>query len=275
METERFEELLKRWQDGEASPSDLGELEAFLRGDARCRRELVHSTLLEVQLCRRYPVSGERVDSATPRIASRRPAPGRKRILEVAAALLVFGVSGVAAGRLFFSTPETAGPSPAAAAPSAPAHPAPQEPTPAPAPAGNKYARRLDRAMLTLSEAVDRAQAAAPGVAYRAVLKDEDGRIQFSVKVAQKSQVADVDLDARTGELLEEPEVENYDLSTLVGATKISLQQAIAAALRYAPGRALEAEFELKSGKPQAEVKVLGDGGVRKVKLDGQTGEIR
>lgn len=73
----RFEELLQRWQEGEATAVELAEFEAILKNDARYRRALVSTVRVEAAL-------------------DRAPAPvarTRRRWLEAAAAILLVGIS--------------------------------------------------------------------------------------------------------------------------------------------------------------------------------------
>jgi uncharacterized membrane protein YkoI len=91
--------------------------------------------------------------------------------------------------------------------------------------------------------------------------------------VAQGSKILEVNLSAKTGEVVE-TDTENEDQSKLVQAAKITLKQAIEAALKKAPGKAVAAELEMKDAKVQAEVKVFADGKVQKVYVDGTTGQV-
>jgi len=91
MDATRFEELLMRWQDGDASAAEVSEFEGLLRDHAEFRRALVGSVLLEAGLHRRYAAT----KAAT-------PAPARKRTWEAAAAMVVVAVSLFAVGRLIF-----------------------------------------------------------------------------------------------------------------------------------------------------------------------------
>ena len=50
----RFDDLLRRWSDAEASVEELAELEGLLRSDARYRRALVRLVRLDVDLYARY-----------------------------------------------------------------------------------------------------------------------------------------------------------------------------------------------------------------------------
>ncbi|HZE99613.1 MAG TPA: PepSY domain-containing protein, partial [Planctomycetota bacterium] len=90
MDFSRFEELLKLWQDGDASPAELQEFEALLRSDPAFRKELVGSVLLESALYRRYAA------------AAAAPAVRKSRRWEAAAAIVVAAVSLFAVGRLLF-----------------------------------------------------------------------------------------------------------------------------------------------------------------------------
>lgn len=379
MDVTRFEELLMRWQDGDASAAEIREFEGLLRDHANLRRALVGSVLLEAGLHRRY---------TTPAAAA--PAlPFRKRRWEAAAALLVVAISLFAVGRLLYRgddprvvqgevwsqgapaaalrdgqafevrglTPATiqfrdgaraildagsAGTMPTAAVPlqlsrgggsfQVDADAAPfrvttpvggfsasnaqywvllRPPTrksvkrpelivettrgsvdvdawetrttvPAgarhvfgpPLPAGGvDYAGLLNKSTMSLSAAIGRAQAAGAGVPVHAEIEEEDGRASFSVGMALENKFREIDLDLKTGQVLQD-ETEEEDHSRIAAAVKLPLQALIEKALETVAGRAVEAEFELKGGRLRAEIKVYGPDGLREVKLDGETGEI-
>jgi len=95
MEGSRFEDLLRLWQDDEASASDLAELAELLKGDPELRREVVRASLLEVHLYRHY------AGSLTARRTSSR------RSLEAAAAIVVLAVSSFLLGRLFLRSEDS------------------------------------------------------------------------------------------------------------------------------------------------------------------------
>ncbi len=99
MDAARFDDLLRAWQDGEASDAQLQELEAFLRSDPRFRRELVNSVLLEVNLYGRSAKAGAGAATTVARSPLR-----RRKFLELAAAAIVLGVSAIAVGRLLTRT---------------------------------------------------------------------------------------------------------------------------------------------------------------------------
>ncbi len=375
MSTARFDELLRSWQDGEASPGDLRELEDLLRNDPLHRRALVGSVLLEVSLYGRYAKS-----TAQPKAA-----PRRIRRLEAAAAVLVAAVSLGAVAVLLLRPEEpahrvlagevwTAG-TPARSllegvtydvrgedqaslrlkessniflsAGSAFVIRNGQDPAQRVlelvrgagsfsvvrgpgsfrletaagsvstrggafsaalqksgtrlavavttggvevdyagarhlvaagqartfAPPSGRYQKYLDAAKFTLAEAVVKALEAAPGSAVSVKLDEDDGRIAFTVRIAQDRRVREIDLDAGTGAVFEN-EQKNSDHSKLVAAFQISLQTAIQSAVKRVPGSAVEAEFELEYGRARAEVEILSDGKLWEVVVDGKTGEI-
>lgn len=100
MEADRFEDLLRAWQDGDASAAELAELEAALREDSSRGRALVEVALLEAQLYAFYGAqAGARPSGEA---ASESPAASRpkRRWAEVAAAAVLLAVSAVGVGRL-------------------------------------------------------------------------------------------------------------------------------------------------------------------------------
>jgi uncharacterized membrane protein YkoI len=370
MDASRFEELLRLWQDGEASASDQAELAELLKGDPELRREVVLAGLLDVHLYRRYASS-----------PAARKSP-RWRPLEAAAAVLVFAVTAFLLGHLFLRHEDPAhrvaggevwsdgtrtstlleghpfdvrGTAPASLrlkdgslavlAPGSSGmlaagggvdlargsgsfslHGPHRLTTPAgtlsaadtevqivlrklprelvvdvtrgsaeiesfgrreqlsagqrrifgpPMPAGGiDYAKLFDGATLGLFEAIDRATALVPGVPIHAAIEDEDGVPVLSVSVAWEGRVREFDFDVRTGKVLED-DTEEEDRSRLVASLKIPLKAALAKAIESHPGRPVEAEVELKNGRPRIEVKILTDGGIREVQVDGESGDIR
>src|SRR5579862_6777399 len=133
-------------------------------------------------------------------------------------------------------------------------------------------AQLLKKTGLTLSEAIQKAAAiAGQGTVVGAELEEEDGKVIYSVEVAQGNKILEVNLDAKTGEKVN-TETENEDKSAVAQALKVSVGQAIEAALQKKPGLAFNAEAEVEDGKPEIEVKILSDGKVYKVEVDGVTG---
>lgn len=94
----RFDDLLRRWSDAEASVEELAELEGLLRSDARYRRALVRLVRLDVDLYARY------ARSAAPEAGLR---PGRN--LQRVAAMLAVGLSIAAAAWLMLRAPADPG----------------------------------------------------------------------------------------------------------------------------------------------------------------------
>ncbi|HYF00225.1 MAG TPA: PepSY domain-containing protein [Planctomycetota bacterium] len=89
----RFDDLLRRWSDAEATVEELAELESLLRADARYRHALVRMVRLDVDLYARYARS----------VPAARTSPGRN--LARAAAVLAVGVSLMAAAWLLLRAP--------------------------------------------------------------------------------------------------------------------------------------------------------------------------
>ena len=132
------------------------------------------------------------------------------------------------------------------------------------------YEILLRGAKLTLGEAIARATQSAPGaVALHAELETDKGRIVFSIEIAVGARTLCLKLDARDGKILDRDDDERDEESKSRSAT-IPLAEAVERALRKAPGRAVEAEMKAS----RIEVKVVVDGKLMKVRLDGRTGDI-
>ncbi|HEU4339199.1 MAG TPA: PepSY domain-containing protein [Planctomycetota bacterium] len=67
---------------------------------------------------------------------------------------------------------------------------------------------------------------------------------------------------------------QDSSLATVAPALKVSLSKAIETALAKVDGQALNAEVELENGKAMIEVKILSNGKIWEVEIDGTTGAI-
>lgn len=255
MEAGRFDDLLRLWQDGDASPAELEELGAALRENPERRRELVRSVLVDVNLYGRYAVAGSRASSAT-----------RSRRWELVAAVLVLALSAVLVGRLLLMK-EDPRPAGTIATPPKPAPALPRDPRVA------RIHRLLDRATVALPQALDAALGAGPGVPVKAELDEEEGTLAWTIHLSLDRKTREVEVDAVSGAILE-AQVEDDDASSVAAALKISLRKAIETALAAVPGRALEAEAEFERARIVVEVKILHEEGIREVVVDGTTGEL-
>jgi len=130
----------------------------------------------------------------------------------------------------------------------------------------------LQKTSMSLSEAIQKATAIAKqGTVVAAEIEEEDGKVLFSVEFAQGDKIFEVNLDAKTGEQVK-TETENEDKSAVAKALKVTVSQAIEAALQKKPGLAFTAEAEVEDGKPEVEVKIWSEGKVWKVEVDGTSG---
>ena len=139
---------------------------------------------------------------------------------------------------------------------------------------GQDWKKLLETAKGPLTEAISKALAEAKdGVATGAEIEDEGGKIRYSVDVAQGAKKTEFVFDAADWKLLEK-DTEDEDQSKLVKAAKITLPQAIEAALKKTPGHAVLAELEMDGDKPKANVKVFAGGKVTVVTVDAVSGEV-
>lgn len=134
------------------------------------------------------------------------------------------------------------------------------------------WADRLKKCTLTLAEAVLKGLAQTEqGAGFHVELEQDGERLVFSVDIADKHQTINVVIDAVSGKSLETTP-ENEDHAAEVAAAKVPLASAIETALKAVPGQAVEAELELRSGKPVAEVRIFADGRIARVLVDCETG---
>jgi uncharacterized membrane protein YkoI len=144
-----------------------------------------------------------------------------------------------------------------------------------PAAAGAQdWGKLLETAKAPLSEAIAKAMAEAKdGVATGAEIEDEGGKVRYAVDVSQGAKKLEVVLDAANWAVLEKAS-EDEDQSKLVQASKVTLVQAIEAALKKVPGKAVLAELGMEGDKPRVSVKVFGDGKLTQVSVDAASGEV-
>jgi uncharacterized membrane protein YkoI len=233
MDARRFDDLLQRWQDGDAGAAELEELAGLLRQDPLRRRELVLSIRLELNLHRKYAPA----PSAS---------PARRWRWEAVAAALVLAISAFLVGRLLLMRQ---------------APPQEQIKLPArPAPIG-------------LLRAIELAVASGAGVPVKAEVESEDESTVYSIALALGSRTREVELDLASGKVIEE-EIESGDRSAVAAALKVPLRAAIEKALEAVPGRPVAAEARIEGGSVVIEVSLIAGSTVRKIVVDGGSGQI-
>jgi uncharacterized membrane protein YkoI len=132
----------------------------------------------------------------------------------------------------------------------------------------------LKEATVTLPEAIEKAlPEIKDGSAISARLAEDKGRVLYVVGVAQGTTGVRLYIDAKTKEVVQKIALKK-SYAALIAASKLTPAKAIEAALLKVPGKATKVEFELKKGKPIAEVLVFKDGKTFEVKLDAVTGSV-
>jgi uncharacterized membrane protein YkoI len=141
-------------------------------------------------------------------------------------------------------------------------------------PARHSPEKLLKEATVTLPEAVEKAlPEIKDGSAISARLAEDKGRVLYVVTIAQGATGTRLYIDAKTKEVVQKAALKK-SYAALIGASKLTLAKAVEAALLKVPGKATKVEFELKKGKPIAEVIVFKDGKTFEVKLDAVTGSV-
>lgn len=132
----------------------------------------------------------------------------------------------------------------------------------------------LKEATVSLPEAVEKAlPEIKDGNAVAARLKEDKGRVLFVVSIAQGETATRLSIDAKTKEIVEKAALKK-SYAKLLGASKVTLAKAVEVAVAKVPGKATRVGFELKKGKPIAEVIVFKDGKSFEVKLDAVSGSV-
>ncbi|HVR85681.1 MAG TPA: PepSY domain-containing protein [Planctomycetota bacterium] len=137
------------------------------------------------------------------------------------------------------------------------------------------YAKLLEMAKISLTEAIAKASKEVPGgTPVSAYVEDNEGKPRFFLYVAKDTKTVEIAMDLKDGTVTQK-ETLNEDDSKLVSATKISLAKAIETALKKVPGKAVYADFDLdEKGPVEAEVDVFAAGKVTKVYINAVTGDV-
>jgi uncharacterized membrane protein YkoI len=138
----------------------------------------------------------------------------------------------------------------------------------------NKPAELIQKSKVTLPDVITKSlPEVKEGTPFFAKLKEEKGKVVYTVSFAQGTSSIKLSIDALTNEVLSRT-TEKKDHSKTISAAKITMVSAIEAAVKKVPGKASRANFYCKKGKPMAEVIVVKDGKLFEVKLDAATGAV-
>lgn len=136
------------------------------------------------------------------------------------------------------------------------------------------YDALLRDARVTLVEALElAAEGSKAALPYHADLETESGRVIFAVDLVVGGRTLEVKIDARDGKILKRKNEDDED-EPCVEPSSIPLARAVTLALEEVPGRAVEAEFKRVLGQVRVDVTIVQDGQVKRVRLDGRTGEV-
>ncbi len=271
MDSERFEELLFRWRQGEATAGQLAELEALLKADPGRRRVLAESFLLEAHLYRAYAGRNALDDlrqEAGPQAPEAPRKPGGHR-LERVAAILVFALTAGALAFLFLRPRE-------GVQEAVPGRGRVHGATASKVPEADRgqLDRLLGKAGIDLAGAIRIALADVPGgSACEAHLEEEDGRAVFTIRIGQGRKIQEVQVDAGTGAVVRRRPAEG-DPSGSLQPFKVPLGDIVETAVRRVAGTPFQVELEEEGGRTRGKVKILHAGRVSLVWLDTQSGEV-
>jgi uncharacterized membrane protein YkoI len=136
----------------------------------------------------------------------------------------------------------------------------------------------LQQTRLSLSQAIDAAEKAVPGRAFDAQLDIDDGSPRFDVDlITTQGDHVEMHVNASTGAALQHKNkgsASSKDKKRL-DASKITLKQALDAALKHTPGTAVEVELGNDWGRHVIAVDVLTNAGQRmEIKVNPADGTV-
>jgi uncharacterized membrane protein YkoI len=134
----------------------------------------------------------------------------------------------------------------------------------------------LDVAKFDLNKALDMAQKKVLDGKPLAVRTEvQQGEPRFGVYFLDGDKIREVELNAVSGEMAKNKELEKFkgqtpaEIRKMLDNEKVSLKDAIArSTTEVKNGKPFEAELELKSGKPVVEVEILDAGKITRVRID-------
>ncbi len=155
----------------------------------------------------------------------------------------------------------------------------------------NQKKQQHKMARISIFKAIEIASSRFKGTPVEAELEAEDGYLVYEVELLTGGgNITEVVIDAGNGSILkqerdeedgdEEDETEDHDgdegENSLRGQTKISLWDALKAALAARPGTAVEAELDRENGRWLYSVEIVdANDKAFEVKVDAGTGEVR
>ncbi len=133
-----------------------------------------------------------------------------------------------------------------------------------------------EMARITILKAIDIATARFEGTALEAELETEDGYLVYEVGVSTADgAVMEIVIDAGNGSILKTEQEEDEEEVLLGKSAKISLKDALKAAIAAWPGTVVEAELERKKGHLIYNVQIVNaDRKTSEVAVDAITGEV-
>ncbi len=143
---------------------------------------------------------------------------------------------------------------------------------------GNDEAEYARMAKESLDDAVKAALQVVPGKVLEVELENEDGYLVYDVEILKADrQIVDVKIDAGTGKFLKLDNERNdgENEAKYAAKAKVSLDDAVKAALQVVPGKVLEVELENEDGHLVYGVKIVKtDKQIADVEIDAETGKL-
>ena len=128
-------------------------------------------------------------------------------------------------------------------------------------------------APVSLTQAIDTAEAETRGRALEAEAEAEHGQVLYEISTLVAGEVHEVTIDPQTGTILK-TEIEAAEAGEVPPDGSMEIAVAIAAAEAAGSGTAIEAEFEIEDGMAVYEVEVAGNDTVVEVTVDAATGDV-
>jgi uncharacterized membrane protein YkoI len=139
---------------------------------------------------------------------------------------------------------------------------------------GPDYPKMLGEAKYSLSESLDKGlKEAGEGTVVKAMIEVEGGKTIYTMDIAQGTKICEVNLAVGDGSVVAK-DIENEDRTAIVKAFKITLKQAIDAAVKKTNGKAVAAELVVKGDHAEAIVQVWADSKLVKASVDSAKGEV-
>lgn len=138
-------------------------------------------------------------------------------------------------------------------------------------------------AKTSLVQAISTVEQQGGGQAVQAEAREDKGAMRYVITTLSKGKATKTLVDPETGTVVDAASKgvlsrmfgdDEESEHSGIGTSKFSLAAAVTMAEQQSGGKAVEAGFKNKHGKPRFEIEVAKDGAAQEIRVDGTTGQV-